>query len=262
MFREQYSDKTRGDRSRVPWVRQSEGRSELRREFPSRTGRSRDPDWRGMRSRGNQFRDTGRCDRGRRFVHGEHELESSRQSHRSPAAWSEREKPPPETGRPSRTLPAQGGATRDVPHEAKLLVRNIPGELCKFDKLREYFKRFGDIEGLDLQPKDGEATVTFATLKEADEAHKCPDAILGSRFITTAWRRAAAADTPQPRVKGNQNSLRDMWPMKQKCYEYAEFGTCKRGQVSLENKYIAYSVADCSVEQSKPSKKKIKKNNI
>ena len=69
----------------------------------------------------------------------------------------------------------------------KLLVSAIPDEFYKFDVLHGFFKKFGDIEGLELKSKNGEATVTFASEAEAEAAIKCPDAILGSRFITTSW---------------------------------------------------------------------------
>lgn len=75
------------------------------------------------------------------------------------------------------------------PEKRTLEVRKIPPELNSITKLNEYFSKFGEVTQINVS-FDGDreaALITFASHVQASTAHRCPDAVLGNRFIKVFW---------------------------------------------------------------------------
>ena len=75
------------------------------------------------------------------------------------------------------------------PEKRTLEVRKIPPELNTITMLNEYFAKFGEVTQINVC-YDGDreaALITFASHAQASAAHRCPDAVLGNRFIKVFW---------------------------------------------------------------------------
>lgn len=77
----------------------------------------------------------------------------------------------------------------DPSEKCTLEVRKLPQQLNTISTLNEFFSKFGTIVNLQVRYQgDPEAAVVqFATHGEAVAAHRCPDAVLGNRFIKLFW---------------------------------------------------------------------------
>lgn len=96
----------------------------------------------------------------------------------------------------------RGGMPRrmDDPERRTLEVRKIPPELNTISKLNEYFGQFGEVTQIVVcHEGDREAAlVTFASQSEAMAANRCPDAVLGNRFIKLFWHSKERQEPPKP----------------------------------------------------------------
>ena len=81
------------------------------------------------------------------------------------------------------------GRTYDQPERCTLEVRRLPSHLNTIACLNDYFSKFGTIVNLQIKyESDPEAAVVqFASHAEAAAAHRCPEAVLGNRFIKLFW---------------------------------------------------------------------------
>ncbi|KAI8338262.1 hypothetical protein BC941DRAFT_470263 [Chlamydoabsidia padenii] len=68
-----------------------------------------------------------------------------------------------------------------------LVIDNIPPEHCQMTTINDYFKKFGSITNISLQPQ--KAFVQFSTHEEAEAAHQSPDAIFDNRFVKVYWHK-------------------------------------------------------------------------
>ncbi|XP_001633840.2 RNA-binding protein 26 [Nematostella vectensis] len=99
----------------------------------------------------------------------------------------------------------QSDAVKNVPMKRKfsdtLEIKKIPRDQNNITKLNEYFKRFGNIVNIQVNAfNDPEAAlVQFSNSLEARNAYRCPDAVLGSRFIRVFWHNP----DQQPQQKDN-----------------------------------------------------------
>lgn len=82
-----------------------------------------------------------------------------------------------------------GGRPLDQPERCTLEVRRLPAHLNTIATLNDYFSKFGTIVNLQIKyENDPEAAVVqFASHAEAASAHRCPEAVLGNRFIKLFW---------------------------------------------------------------------------
>lgn len=78
---------------------------------------------------------------------------------------------------------------QDQPERCTLEVRRLPANLNTIASLNDYFSKFGTIVNLQIKYEgDPEAAVVqFASHAEAASAHRCPEAVLGNRFIKLFW---------------------------------------------------------------------------
>ena len=86
---------------------------------------------------------------------------------------------------------ASGGMSRsnDQPEKCTLEVRRLPSNLNNISSLNEYFSKFGTIVNLQVrfQGDPEAAVIQFSSQAEASAAHRCPEAVLGNRFIKLFW---------------------------------------------------------------------------
>ncbi|KAI8052230.1 hypothetical protein BDF22DRAFT_687200 [Syncephalis plumigaleata] len=68
-----------------------------------------------------------------------------------------------------------------------LRVENISPEQCALDQVNDYFRRFGTIVNIQVDPVNRQALVQFSSNAEAYAAYSCQDAVFGNRFIKVFW---------------------------------------------------------------------------
>ncbi|KAJ3356050.1 hypothetical protein HDU83_001964 [Entophlyctis luteolus] len=104
------------------------------------------------------------------------------------------------------------------PPSTALVVENIPAEMCTLDSVNEYFKKFGTITDLRVEPEAQRATLRYSTAAEARAAHSSPEVIFGNRFVKVYFATtqpdgapsftsmgAAAAALPKKKVDGSNS---------------------------------------------------------
>lgn len=72
-----------------------------------------------------------------------------------------------------------------------LNIENIPAEYFAIDKINNYFKKFGTIININLNPRHFKATIQFSQYSEANKAYSNPDPIFGNRFVKLYWAKPA-----------------------------------------------------------------------
>ncbi|KAJ3197495.1 hypothetical protein HK101_003193 [Irineochytrium annulatum] len=64
-----------------------------------------------------------------------------------------------------------------------IVVDNIPDENCKLDTVNAFFKKFGNIINIQMNPRQNKAMIQFETPEEAKAAHSSPDPVFSNRFV-------------------------------------------------------------------------------
>jgi hypothetical protein len=85
-----------------------------------------------------------------------------------------------------------------------LVIDNIPPEHCQMTTINDYFKKFGSITNISLQPH--KALVSFNTREEAEAAHQSPDAIFDNRFVKVYWHKDNTGDSSQTGGNSSNNN--------------------------------------------------------
>jgi RNA-binding protein 26 len=93
-------------------------------------------------------------------------------------------------GRGRGGFAASGGRSHQNRHNSSIVVENIPQEHCVIDKVNEYFKQFGTITNISLQPENSKAVIQYSNHTEADAAYSSPDVIFNNRFVKVYWQKA------------------------------------------------------------------------
>lgn len=89
----------------------------------------------------------------------------------------------------------------------KLVVEKIPLENCTMDQVNDFFKKFGTIVNITLQPNFQKALVEFSSNAEALAAYKCPDTVFNNRFVKVYWHQASnAGEDNKPTGQGAPSS--------------------------------------------------------
>lgn len=109
----------------------------------------------------------------------------------------------------------------DQPERCTLEVRRLPSNLNTIASLNDYFSKFGTIVNLQIKYEgDPEAAVVqFASHAEAAAAHRCPEAVLGNRFIKLFWHNKdqekadPAPEKPIPITQSADGTEADDRPM-------------------------------------------------
>ncbi|KAG2174857.1 hypothetical protein INT43_005919 [Umbelopsis isabellina] len=97
-------------------------------------------------------------------------------------------------GRGRGGFQASGGRSHHNRHNSTIIVENIPPEHCVIDKVNEYFKQFGTITNISLQPETSKAVIQYSNHAEADAAYSSPEVIFNNRFVKVYWQKTENKD--------------------------------------------------------------------
>ncbi|KAG0174358.1 hypothetical protein DFQ30_004671 [Apophysomyces sp. BC1015] len=70
-----------------------------------------------------------------------------------------------------------------------LVIENIPADVCQISKINDFFKKFGTIVNISVQPHVQKAILQFSSRSEAEAAHGSPDPIFDNRFVKVYFQR-------------------------------------------------------------------------
>ncbi|KAI8923633.1 hypothetical protein BC831DRAFT_470273 [Entophlyctis helioformis] len=70
-----------------------------------------------------------------------------------------------------------------------LAVENIPQEFCSMDKVNEFFKPFGTLTNIQVDPIARRATIQYSHPNEASAANSSPEPFFGNRFVKVFFKR-------------------------------------------------------------------------
>ncbi|KAL0950899.1 hypothetical protein HGRIS_007658 [Hohenbuehelia grisea] len=70
-----------------------------------------------------------------------------------------------------------------------LVVEKIPADKLTLDQVNGWFKRFGTVTNVAIDPSGGKALVSFSSPEEAHTAWKAEDAVFNNRFVKVFWHR-------------------------------------------------------------------------
>jgi RNA-binding protein 26 len=76
----------------------------------------------------------------------------------------------------------------------KIVVENIPSESCTLDNVNEFFKKFGTILNIQMQPQSRKAIIQFKSPDDAFKAWRSPDTIFENRFVKVYFHDPSSAD--------------------------------------------------------------------
>lgn len=80
--------------------------------------------------------------------------------------------------------PQKGGRS-----DKTLVVEKVPEDKLSVDSINGWFKRFGTVTNVAVDPRGGKALITFAEHEEARKAWKSEDAVFNNRFVKVFWHR-------------------------------------------------------------------------
>lgn len=88
------------------------------------------------------------------------------------------------------TFPTSDAQFRPQKREDKtLVVEKIPEEKLSLDQVHEWFKRFGTVTNVAIDPVGGKALVSFEKHDDARIAWRSEEAVFGNRFVKVFWHR-------------------------------------------------------------------------
>ena len=102
---------------------------------------------------------------------------------------------PPGDVRPQGTGP-------DIPKsdQTTIVVENIPPEKCQLDSGNKYFKKFGTIVNININPQHQRAVVALSTHQEAQKASSSPEAVFDNRFVRIHWQESPSGPGQVPTI--------------------------------------------------------------
>ncbi|KAI0067886.1 hypothetical protein BV25DRAFT_1911750 [Artomyces pyxidatus] len=74
-------------------------------------------------------------------------------------------------------------------NDKTLVVEKIPDDKLSLDSVNGWFKKFGTVTNVAIDPSSAKALVSFSTHEEAHAAWKSEDAVFGNRFVKLFWHR-------------------------------------------------------------------------
>jgi len=98
---------------------------------------------------------------------------------------TERDGPHPTSLRACWRLPPRLDYRRDK----TLVVEKIPDDHLSLGAVSDWFKKFGTVTNVAVDPPTAKALVTFAEHDQAWKAWKSEEAVFGNRFVKVYWHR-------------------------------------------------------------------------
>lgn len=74
-------------------------------------------------------------------------------------------------------------------NDKTLVVEKIPEDKLTLEEVNNWFKRFGQVTNVAIDPRGSKALVSFAEHADARAAWKSEDAVFGNRFVKVFWHR-------------------------------------------------------------------------
>ncbi|KAI0343890.1 hypothetical protein BDW22DRAFT_1412548 [Trametopsis cervina] len=74
-------------------------------------------------------------------------------------------------------------------NDKTLVVEKIPEDKLSLGSINDWFKKFGTVTNVAVDPSTSKALVSFAEHQEAFKAWKSEDAVFGNRFVKVFWHR-------------------------------------------------------------------------
>ena len=74
-------------------------------------------------------------------------------------------------------------------NDKTLVVEKIPEDKLSLGAINDWFKKFGTVTNVAVDPSTSKALVSFADHKEAHTAWKSEEAVFGNRFVKVFWHR-------------------------------------------------------------------------
>ncbi|KAH9487162.1 RNA-binding protein 27 [Psilocybe cubensis] len=74
-------------------------------------------------------------------------------------------------------------------NDKTLVVEKIPEDKLSLEGVNDWFKRFGTVTNVAIDPTNAKALVSFSNHDEAHAAWKSEDAVFGNRFVKVFWHR-------------------------------------------------------------------------
>jgi RNA-binding protein 26 len=138
-------------------------------------------------------------------------------------------------GRGRGGFAASGGRSHQNRSNSTIVVENIPKEHCVIDKVNEYFKQFGTITNISLQPESSKAVISYSSHQEADTAYSSPEVIFNNRFVKVYWQKAESKDqdaalTPPPKPAAPKTYEPSPEAIAAKAAEFAKLKEVKQKQ--------------------------------
>jgi len=90
---------------------------------------------------------------------------------------------------PSSDLQAQQPPRPDRRQDKTLVVEKIPEDRLSLGSVNDWFKQFGTVTNVAVDPPTAKALVTFAEHDQAWKAWKNEEAVFGNRFVKVYWHR-------------------------------------------------------------------------
>ncbi|GJJ09424.1 hypothetical protein Clacol_003646 [Clathrus columnatus] len=88
------------------------------------------------------------------------------------------------------TFTPEAHSLRNAPRDDKtLVVEKIPDDRLSLEAVNDWFKRFGVVTNVAIDPSGSKALVSFSSHAEAVAAWKSEEAIFGNRFVKVFWHR-------------------------------------------------------------------------
>jgi RNA-binding protein 26 len=95
--------------------------------------------------------------------------------------------------RPERTRGTFDGDANslrpDRRNDTTLVVEKIPEDSLSLESVNAWFKRFGAVTKVAIDPRNAKALVSFSDHKEAHAAWKSQEAVFNNRFVKLFWHR-------------------------------------------------------------------------
>ena len=90
---------------------------------------------------------------------------------------------------PPSDLPPQLPPRPDRRQDKTLVVEKIPEDHLSLGAVNDWFKKFGTVTNVAVDPPTAKALVTFAEHDQAWKAWKSEEAVFGNRFVKVYWHR-------------------------------------------------------------------------
>lgn len=90
---------------------------------------------------------------------------------------------------PSSDSQLQQPLRPDRRQDKTLVVEKIPGDRLSLGAVNDWFKQFGTVTNIAVDPPTAKALVTFAEHDQARQAWKSEEAVFGNRFVKVYWHR-------------------------------------------------------------------------